>query len=203
MEHSETPSSFDWTGAFTRLDHVRRAIETSGERSAAQIAAILAERAEKLGRPREKRSPHETEADLLVCSLGGEPYGIELTRVLEVVPLKGVIPLPCVPGFVVGALSHRGRILPILDLHRLHEPQERAVSPEGRAIVVEGNGVTLALLADEVSGVRRMSLREGVRPMSPDGRGTTLVRGITDGVAILDVESVVADPRILVDDEVG
>src|SRR3990172_12567895 len=117
-------------------------------RSPEEVKRILRERAEALAKPvEEARTPTEP-LELLVFSLAGERYGIETAQVLEVVPLRGLTPVPCTPPFVLGVVNHRGRIRPVLDLRRLFELATPGVPEGGRVVAVEAGGMTFGIFAD-------------------------------------------------------
>jgi chemotaxis-related protein WspB len=74
---------------------------------------------------------------LLSFTVGDEEYAIESSRVIEVLPLVTPRPIPQMPAFVRGIFTHRGQLVPLIDLGlRLanHPLQERLST---RVIVVE------------------------------------------------------------------
>jgi chemotaxis-related protein WspB len=66
----------------------------------------------------------------LLFHVGGERYAMEATRVVEVIPLVDVRPLPQAPPGIRGILTYRGRPIPALDLTELAlgRPAERSLS---------------------------------------------------------------------------
>lgn len=56
---------------------------------------------------------------LLSFSVGTEDYAIESRRVIEVLPLVTARAIPHLPDFVRGIFTHRGRLVPLVDLGRL------------------------------------------------------------------------------------
>ena len=187
----------DWQQAYAGLE---RALASGGERSPEEVARILKERARKLARPPERASAPREVLELLVFSLDRERYAIETAHVVEVVPLRSITPVPCVPDFVAGVIHHRGRILPVLDLGRFIGFGARAASETGRVVCLEVGGMTFGLLADGVAGVVQVAADQLAPP--PRGDEGTLLRGITtDRVAVLDLEALAADPRLVVSEE--
>ena len=94
---------------------------------------------------------------LLSFSVGAEDYAIESRRVIEVLPLVAARPIPHLPGFVRGVFSHRGRLVPLVDLGRLlnQTPLQERLST--RVIVVEfpagteGQRIRLGVAAENVT----------------------------------------------------
>lgn len=204
-EKPGTGSPFDWHEAYARLDRAGRTLTSGGERPAEEVARILQERAKKLARPVEERAPAGETFEAVMFSLAGDRYGIETVHAREVLRLRGMMPLPCVPAFVVGVIHQRGRLLPVLDLRRVIGLPGGELGGEGLAIVVEARGMSFALLAESVEGAVRLALEE-IAP-APSGVGTerpVFVRGLTqDMAAILDLDAMARDPRIVVKDEAG
>lgn len=204
-EKPGTGSPFDWREAYARLERAGRTLASGGERPAEEVARILQERAKKLARPVEERAPAGETFEAVMFSLAGDRYGIETVHAREVLRLRGMMPLPCVPAFVAGVIHQRGRLLPVLDLRRVIGLPGGELGGEGLAIVVEARGMSFALLAESVEGAVRLALEE-IAP-APSGGGAerpAFVRGLTqDMAAILDLDAMARDPRIVVKDEAG
>jgi len=202
---NEARPAIDWQEAYARLERIRRALEAGGDRPPEETGRILRDRARALARPVEE-APAPTEVlDLLVFSLTGERYGIETAHVLEVVPLRGLTPVPGTPPFVLGVVNHRGRILPVLDLRRLFELAGQGIAKGGRVVAVEVGGMAFGIFADAVAGSVRLGADEVAPPPVSLARDRqAFIRGVTGGmVAVLDLEALASDPRITVNEEVG
>lgn len=53
---------------------------------------------------------------ILTFTVAGEAYAIESRRVVEVLPLVRVRPIPHTPDYVRGIFTYRGRLVPLVDL---------------------------------------------------------------------------------------
>lgn len=192
--------ALDWQQAYARLE---KALASRGDRPPEDVARVLEERARTLARPRTSAPAPVQALELLVFSLGEERYGIETVHVLEVVPLRGLTPVPCVPDFVAGVVHHRGRILPVLDLGRFVGFGARASAETGRVVSLEVGVMTFGILADSVAGIVQASAEElAPPPLRDEAGGRTFLRGMTaDRVAVLDVEALAADPRLVINEE--
>jgi purine-binding chemotaxis protein CheW len=187
----------------TRLKQTRRTLEADGNLPPEKVARILRDRAQALAKPlAEARTPAET-LELLVFSLAGERYGIETAHVLEVVPLLGLTPVPHTPPFVLGVVNHRGRILPVLDLRRLFQLVGQGITERGQLVAVNAGGMTFGIIADAVSGTVRVAVEDmSAPPVTVTGDHQAVIRGVTEEmVAVLDLEALARDPRILVNEE--
>ena len=167
-------------------------------------AQILRARARALARPPEHAPASATLLEVLEFGLAQERYALEIRYVREVYPLKDLTPLPCTPPFVLGIVNVRGRILPVLDLKKFFELPEQGLTDLHRIILLEGNGLELGLLADATVGVRSIpadSLQASLPTLT--GIRSDYLKGVTaEGLVLLDVAHVLADPRIIVHEEV-
>ena len=164
---------------------------------------ILRARARTLARPPEP-APAATLLDVLEFRLAQERYALEARYVREVYPLKDVTPLPCTPSFVIGIVNVRGRILPVLDLKKLFDLPEQGLTDLHRIILVEAHEVEFGLLADATVGVRSIPA-DTLQPSLPTLTGIRgeYLKGVTaDRLVVLDVGRILADPKIIVHEEV-
>jgi purine-binding chemotaxis protein CheW len=169
----------------------------------ADATQILRARAKALARPPEHAPAAETLLELLEFRLAQERYAVETRYVREVYPLKDLTPLPCTPPFLLGIVNVRGRILPVLDLKKFFDLPEEGLTDLHRIILVRGHDLELGLLADVAVGVRSIAV-ESLQPLLPTltGIGADYLKGVTaEGLVVLDLARILADPRIIVHDE--
>ena len=161
-----------------------------------EIGRVLRDRARAPAKPREGAATPTEVVDLLVFSLSGEHYGIETAHVLEVIPLRGLTPVPSTPSWVLGLVNHRGRVLPVFDLRRLLELTGQGVPEEVRVVAVEAGGMAFGIFADAVAGTVRLGADEVAPPPAPlPGDRRALIRGVAgEMVAVLDLEAFARDP---------
>lgn len=202
---NEARPAVNWQAAYSRLEQTRQALEAGGSPLPEEVKRILRERAQALAKPlAEIRTPAEV-LDVLVVSLAGERYGIETAYILEVISLRELTPVPCTPPVVLGLVNHRGRILPVLDLRRLFDLPGQGVTEGSRVAAVEVGGMTFGIFADAVAGTIRVAAHEIAHPsVTVTGDRQAFIRGVTgEMVAVLDLETLARDPRIVVNEEVG
>jgi purine-binding chemotaxis protein CheW len=164
---------------------------------------VLRERAQALARP-PVRPPAEEHIELVEFRLARERYAVESRFVQEVYPLRELTPLPGTPHFVLGLVNVRSRILPVFDLRKLFELPEQGLTDMHRVVLIRGNNMELGLLADVAVGVRSLP-RKALQPSLPTLTGirAQYLLGVTEEhLVVLDLERVLADPRILIHDEV-
>lgn len=166
-----------------------------------RIAAILRARARALARRPESAEPEPT-LEVLEFHLASERYALETRYVRAVHPLRNLTPLPCTPAFVAGVVNLRGHIVPVLDLKKFFGLAEQGLTDLHRVILVGQGDCDFGLLADMGVGVRAIPASR-IQPVPPtlDGTGADYLMGMTpDGLALLDMAFIFADPRILVDE---
>jgi len=160
-------------------------------------ARILRERAERLARE-EPPAPEGALLDVVAFPLGGEPFAVGALHVGEVLPLRGVTPLPGTPPFVAGILNLRGTLVSLVDLRvLLHMPREE----EARmGVILRGKGMEFGLVTEGLLGTRRVPV-EQIRP-APPGTGDPwgLILGIWEDLILLDGARLLAEPSLVVDD---
>ena len=165
---------------------------------------ILRERARALARPAEHAPTAETVLEVLEFRLAQERYAVETRYVREVAPLKELTPLPCTPSFVLGIVNVRGQIVPVFDLKKLFDLPEEGLTDLHRIIIVRGHNLELGLLADLTLGVRSIPL-SSLQPSLPTLTGIRgdYLKGVTaERLVVLDLASLLADPRIIVNEDV-
>ena len=165
---------------------------------------VLRARAQALARKPERPPVADTTLELLEFSLAQERYALEDRYVQEVHPLKELTPLPCTPPFMLGIVNVRGRILPVLDLKKFFDLPEKGLTDLHRIILVRGNNLELGLLADVIVGVRSVPA-DSLQPSLPTLTGirAEYLKGVTaERLVVLDLARILADPKIIVDEEV-
>jgi purine-binding chemotaxis protein CheW len=118
------------------------------------------QRALTLAPERETQGATRPEQEFFFFRAGGHRFGVPSENVREVVRVPGLTPLPRAPGFVLGVTSHRGEVLPVLDLLRFLGKGEAKLSERTRLFVGISGSFLSALPTDGVVGLRRVPLAE-------------------------------------------
>lgn len=205
-------SGLDWAAAYARLEDVRRALDPIGrpsrdgaEREAAELAIearLLAERATALARPAEAVSTAPT-VDILVFTLAGRRFGLDVDMLEEVIPIRDVMHVPWTPGFIAGVINHRGRLLSVLGLAALLGLADEETPATDRIVVVATNEARFGLEIGGDTVVRRFATDDlGAAPEI--GRPAAFILHVTpDMVFLIDLPMLIGDRRILINDEAG
>ena len=194
--------AMDWTELHRRIQEAQSAAE-HGVGADPESGGILESRARSLAKEPEKKEASEEHLEVVKFLLGREKYALETSFVREVYPLRDLTYLPCVPAFVRGIINVRGQILCVIDLRRMFGLSDSEVGPTSKVIVVRDGRMELGIVADMIVGVHAIPERQiqATLPTLTDICAEYL-RGVTsDQVAILDVEAILADKRIIVHEE--
>ncbi|HEY5581789.1 MAG TPA: chemotaxis protein CheW, partial [Rhodoferax sp.] len=137
--------------------------------------------------------------------LAHERYAVASEYVREVYPLEELTPLPCTPAFVLGIVNLRGEILSVIDLKKFFDLPAKGLTDLNKVIVLESEDRVFGILADAISGVRRI-LRSDIQPSLPTLTGIRedYLQGVTaERVVILDAEKLLTDEKLIVQEQVG
>ena len=170
----------------------------------ADARELLRARAQTLARPPERAAVMEASLELLEFRLGHEWYALETRHVRGVHPLRDLTPLPCTPPFVLGIVNVRGRITPVLDIKKLIDLPDKGLTDLHRIILVGDSDLELGLLADVIVGMRTIAL-DSLQPSLPTLTGIRdeYLKGVTaERLVVLDLDRILADPKIIVHEEV-
>lgn len=115
------------------------------DRSRALVEAVLSGAAEP--------EPDDGSRALLVFEVADAVYAIDATRVEAVAPASYVAPVPYGPPSVLGVTSIRGRMRLVVDVGGAR------IETASYLVTLHGDA-HLAILADRVSGVRRVASGE-------------------------------------------
>lgn len=135
--------------------------------------------------------------ELLAFWVADEEYAIDIVEIQEIIKVPLITELPRAHEAVLGIISLRGTIVPVVDLRKVLRLEERAVGRPARILVVRAGDEPVGLLVDRVTSVVRFEA-EKIEPTPRTMRRQTtdeLVRGVgrvgTRLIIVLDVNSVV------------
>lgn len=96
---------------------------------------------------------------LLVFSIQGEEYALQLTEAQEIIPTPAITPVPNMAAAVKGVANLRGRVVTILDLET-HFAIAKEPETKPYTVVVEHNGELFGLLVHAAEEVLRIEASE-------------------------------------------
>lgn len=103
----------------------------------------------------EDKTNNEKEKQFVVFQLDDQEYGIDIMQVYEINRLKeiAISPIPKTPRFVEGIINLRGEVVPVVDLRKKLELQEKSVDKKSRILIIKVEKKMIGLLVDAVKEV--------------------------------------------------
>ena len=166
----------------------------------AVVKATLRSRADELAKRLDARIEQLRLIEILEFTLGKERYGFPSCVVREVFRLSEITPLPGVPAYVLGVMNVRGRILSVIDIRRLFDFGNAGLTNLNKAIILAKGDMELAVLADEVTGVRNVGVDnwQSTLPTLTERQGDYLLGVTKDQIVMLDAEKLLMSKDLIV-----
>jgi purine-binding chemotaxis protein CheW len=135
---------------------------------------------------------------LVSFRLAEEEYGIEITRIQEIILLGEITRVPRTPDYIKGLINLRSEVIPVVDLRRRFGLPAQEPTDETRIMVINVRGKTLGMIVDAVSEVLRVSKDQVVPPppaVTASGREylTGLVNLDNRLLILLDIDQVLGN----------
>ena len=130
---------------------------------------------------------------LVSFHLADESYGIEITKVREIILMGEITRIPHTPDYVKGLINLRSTVIPVIDLRIRFALPEAELTGESRIMVINVRGKTIGIIVDAVSEVLRIS-NDQIAPPPPTVAGlgreylTGLVRLEDQLLILLDID---------------
>jgi purine-binding chemotaxis protein CheW len=120
---------------------------------------------------------------LVSFRLADEEYGIEITKIREIILITEITQVPQTPHYVKGLINLRSTVIPVIDLRARFDLPEAQATDESRIMVLNLGSKTVGIVVDAVSEVLRVS-RKDIAPPPPTVAG--LGREYLTGLVKLD-----------------
>jgi purine-binding chemotaxis protein CheW len=88
-----------------------------------------------------------------VFGVGNQLHGLPLASVDKIVRAAEITSLPKAPETVSGLLNVRGKIIPVVNIHRLFNAPPREMELDDCFVIANTSGGRLAFLVDSIHGV--------------------------------------------------
>jgi len=89
----------------------------------------------------------------LTFFLANVEYGLEILKVVEIIGMMNVTPVPRTPLFIKGVINLRGKVIPVMDLRLKFSMQSVKQTDETVIIVVNAHDIEMGIIVDKVSEV--------------------------------------------------
>ncbi len=129
----------------------------------------------------------ENPGKLFAFAVEGQRYALYLSAVEKIVRAVEVTPLPKAPEIVSGLINMHGQVIPVLNIRRRFRLPEREIGASDQFIIARTSKRTVALCADDVSGVIEHPEQEVTRAQEilPHMEYVEGVMKLDDGIVLI------------------
>lgn len=138
---------------------------------------------------------------LVSFRLAQEEYGVEITKVQEIILMGEITRVPQTPDYIKGLINLRSTVIPIVDLRLRFGLSQEEATDETRIMVVNVAGKTIGIIVDAVSEVLRIA-HEQIAPPPPTVAGlgreylTGLVKLENRLLILLDIDKILGQEEM-------
>ncbi|MBN2009809.1 chemotaxis protein CheW [candidate division KSB1 bacterium] len=100
-----------------------------------------------------KKAVKQLGGKYLTFFLANEEYGLEILKVVEIIGMMDVTPVPRTPRYIQGVINLRGKVIPVMDLRLKFGMHHVEQTDETVIIVVHAQGIEMGIIVDKVSEV--------------------------------------------------
>lgn len=97
------------------------------------------------------------ERQLVVFSLANEEFGVEITKVREIIKPRNITRLPHVSEYIEGVTNLRGEVIPVICLRKRFGIQSQENTQDTRIIILEVHSNRVGFIVDAVTETLRIS----------------------------------------------
>ena len=149
----------------------------------------------------QNRSNAAGSMQLVSFKLGDETYGIEITKIREIILVGEITCVPETPHYIKGLINLRSSVIPVIDLRARFSLPENELTQDSRIMVLNVGQRTIGIMVDSVNEVLRVS-GEQISPAPPTVTSlgnqymTGLVRLENQLLILLDVDRLFSETSI-------
>ncbi len=145
-----------------------------------------------------KKDVIEEIIQLVGFNLGSEYYGVEITKIHEIIRMVSITRVPRTPSYIEGVINLRGSVLPVVNLRAKVKMEKKEYDKSTRIVVVDLNGMMVSFIVDSVQEVIRIPKSETQPPpdiiSGVDSKFFNAVAKLNDRLlVILDIEKVLTN----------
>lgn len=121
---------------------------------------------------------------LVICQLADEEFGIEISKVKEIIRIPDITKIPQAPHYIEGIINLRGSIIPVINLASKFGLSIEKTEERARIMIVELETITAGMIVDAVTEVMRLAISD-IDP-APDIIASNISEKYIQGVGKLD-----------------
>jgi purine-binding chemotaxis protein CheW len=103
---------------------------------------------------------------LVSFKLSNETYGIEITKIREIILVGQITRVPETPHYIKGLINLRSSVIPVIDLRARFSLSENELNQDSRIMVLNVGRRTIGIVVDSVNEVLRVS-QDQISPAPP------------------------------------
>jgi purine-binding chemotaxis protein CheW len=135
------------------------------------------------------------EQQFVSFALAGEKYGIEITKVQEIMGYRGFTKIPNASKYICGVLNLRGAVVPAIDLRAKFNLETKEYDSNTVILIAEVAQRVIGIVVDAVSDVISLKADEVLpKPSFSGGTETDFIMGMGKQdekfIILLDIEKV-------------
>ncbi|SHJ34319.1 chemotaxis protein CheW [Lutispora thermophila] len=97
------------------------------------------------------------ESQYVVCELADEKYALGISDVYEIIKMKKITVIHNSKPFLEGVINLRGKIVPIVNLHKRLEVKNYTPTKSTRVVILKSRGEMVGVIVDKVNQVIRFT----------------------------------------------
>ena len=113
-----------------------------------------------------ERSKASGSMQLVSFKLSDETYGIEITKIREIILVGEITQVPETPHYIKGLINLRSSVIPVIDLRARFALSENELTQDSRIMVLNVGRRTIGIVVDSVNEVLRVS-HDQISPAPP------------------------------------
>jgi len=97
---------------------------------------------------------------LVIFWIAKQKYAVPVGCTNEIIRMVDITPLPQTNDYVLGIINLRGKVIPVINLHRKMGLPEQEINKDNRIIVIENEGKNMGMVVDKVDEVSKYNEEE-------------------------------------------
>ncbi|KJS73519.1 MAG: hypothetical protein JL56_10425 [Desulfotomaculum sp. BICA1-6] len=97
---------------------------------------------------------------LVIFWIAKQKYAVPVGCTNEIIRMVDITPLPQTNDYVLGIINLRGKVIPVINLHRKMGLPEQEKHKDNRIIVIENEGKNMGMVVDRVDEVSKYNEEE-------------------------------------------
>jgi purine-binding chemotaxis protein CheW len=110
-----------------------------------------------MGASEQEKTMSETPQPYLAFRVGQQWYGVQIASIIEVLHLVALTELPAAPPYVLGLLTIRDLVMPVVDLRLRFGHAEAELHLDTHLIALHTSAGPVALVVDDVDDVEEVT----------------------------------------------